>query len=152
MAGERGITLIEVVIALVLIGLATIFVLPRLEGYRALVDLRRTAFAVAADLRVAQQLAVSRDANHRWVYASAPSPHYTVERVGGSVVKDVDVPASVTVSADPAGLSPEFTPTGAPLVPGDICLADAAGNVYTISVQIATGRVALQEGVNGCAP
>ena len=67
MSGERGIGLVELLLALAILALLALIALPRLSGYQASRELRHAARLLAGDLRLTQQYAVTGDENFRLV-------------------------------------------------------------------------------------
>jgi type II secretory pathway pseudopilin PulG len=152
---ERGMTVIEIFIALILIGILTFVAVGRLTGYRSLLNLQALARSLAGDVRLTQQQAVARDENFRLVVTVGTPGYYRIERVADStVVKQVELPVDVTLTM--AGFSAstvEFTPTGAPVTSGSFCLTNTTGYSVTVKVRPATGRSEILDGlVEDCAP
>lgn len=137
-----GLGVLEVLLALTLVAVLVAVGLPPLQRYLALRDLEQTARGLAADLRLTQQYAVTQHEAYRLAYAAG---RYTIARVSdGAVSKQVDVPASVTVTSTWAGDAVEFAPTGAPAAAGSFCLTDGS-TARQVEVLPATGRVSVQE-------
>jgi type II secretory pathway pseudopilin PulG len=151
---NAGLSYLEVLIAFSILTVLVAIGLPRLDAYRSLLNLRQAGRRVAGDLRLAQQMAISQETNYRWVYSAGSPPKYTIVKASDStVVRDVEFPEDITLTTGPTGYTPEYTPTGAPLAPGGLCLTEPRGNGLTLSIKAGTGRVHLQDGlVDECAP
>lgn len=149
MRTEQGITIIEVVVAIILLGLLTVLTLPQLQRYAAGRDLRHVARYLSGDIRLTQQYAVTQHENFRLVYAAAPASGYTIRRVSdNAVIKEAELPETVAVTGAFASTPVEFSSTGAPAQAGAFCLGDGSG-LLKVDVQPATGRVQISE-VTSC--
>jgi len=86
---QKGFTLIELVMILVLIGILAVFVAPRLPNITAS---HAISFSdkLRADIRYAQNLAMTRNARYRIYFNSAPSPNpgYAVTDSTAAIVQD----------------------------------------------------------------
>jgi len=146
---DAGVTFLELLVALFLVTIMAALLLPTLERYRRVRELRQTARQLLADVRLAQQQAVALDENVRVVYTAGPSPEYAIEKSSdGTALKHVPVPATLTISGSFATAPLEFSPTGAPAAAGEFCLTEGT-QYYRLDVAAATGRATLQE-VTGC--
>jgi len=76
---ERGVSVLELIIALAIGGVLTLMALPYLQRYMALRDMRQTARLLGADLRLTQQYAVTQNQTFRLQYTAA-SAQYTLLR------------------------------------------------------------------------
>lgn len=142
---SAGIGVIEILIALVLMGVMIVLLLPTLERYQKLRDLRHASRQLLADVRLTQQHAITLDENVRLLYAGGPPGSYTVEKaVDGSDLKHVTLPASVTVGGSFAFTALQFSATGAPATPGEFCLTEGT-QIFRLDVAAATGRAQLSE-------
>lgn len=149
MSGERGIGLVELLLALAILALLALIALPRLSSYQASRDLRHAARLVAGDLRLTQQYAVTGDENFRLVYSATPVVEYSIVRVSDSAeVRKTQLPETVTVTGSFAATPAEFTATGAPMLAGEFCLTDSI-SIIKVTVLVATGRVEAAE-VTAC--
>lgn len=140
--GQAGLGVLEVLVALMVAAVLVVAGLPSLQRYLALRDVEHTARGLGVDLRLAQQYAVTQHEAFRLAFAP---PGYAIVRVSdGTAVKQVEVPASVTVTTTFPADTVEFSPTGAPSSAGSVCLTD--GTVARrVDVLAATGRVSVQE-------
>lgn len=142
-----GIGVIEILIAVVLMGVMVVLLLPSLERYQKIRDLRHASRQLLGDVRLAQQHAVTLDENVRLVYTAGTPGSYTVEKVSdGSDLKQVTLPAAITVSGSFASTALQFSATGAPAAPGQFCLTEGT-QIIRLDVAAATGRAALSEGI-----
>ena len=140
--GQVGLGVLEVLVALMVAAVLVVAGLPLLQRYLALRDVEHTARSLGADLRLAQQYAVTQHEGFR--LTSAP-PGYAIVRVSdGATVKQVEVPASVTVTSTFPADTVEFSPAGVPSSAGSFCLTDGAA-ARRVDVLAATGRVSVQE-------
>ncbi len=146
MRNQDGFGLLELLLALAIMAILVAAALPNLQRYLAQRDLQQTARLLSTDLRLAQQYAVTQNEPYGLQYTSA-SAQYTLLRVSdGTVVKQVDLPATVVITSTFAGNRAEFAATGAPVQVqgGMFCLTDGTG-VLKVDVQPATGRAQITE-------
>lgn len=149
MRHEGGIGMIEILIVIMLLGLMTVVALPRLEGYMTARDVTHAARQLGGDVRATQQFAITQDERFRLVYTATPSPAYTIQRSSdGSVVRQADLPATITVIGSFVTTPLEFTPTGAPVASGEFCVTNGI-MIRKIDVRPATGRVNVSD-VSAC--
>ncbi len=152
----RGMTLVELVVVLSLVGLLAVVAVPRFTG-RDAVEMQAAVRRVAADLRWAQARAIATRVRHgvtfdpaagRYtVYRDSPAtPADDFLRPGSPMRRDVAPAAMVAADFDgaprvefdsmgvPYGVSGELT------APGRVILA-GGGEVDTVVVEPLTGRV-----------
>jgi MSHA pilin protein MshC len=161
---QKGFTLIELVMVLVLIGILAVFVAPRLGD---VTSSKAGAFRdkLRADIRYAQDLAMTWNQRHRVFFNTnpAPNPGYAVVNdangngtwgEAGEIAPDpagngnLNVTlnagqyAGITVST-PAGGFIEFDSLGAPTVGGGVVLTVFANGVAagTMTITAQTGAV-----------
>lgn len=152
----RGMTLVELVVVISLVGLLALVAVPRFAG-RDEVELRAAARRVAADLRWAQARAIATRTRHGVVFDAATG-RYTVYRGAPSTPADDflrpgspmrrGVEPVTLVSADFDGAPRvEFDSMGVPwsasgelTAPGRVVLA-VSGAADTVVVEPLTGRI-----------
>jgi len=154
---KAGFTLIELIMILVLIGIIATAIVPKFTAVR---ETKAATFTMKlrADIRYAQNLAMTRNARYRVYFNSAPAPNpgYAVTDNGGAIVTD---PAgggnlSVTLNAgDYAGITVaapyifiQFDSLGRPYNNAGTLLAAAADltvspGPVTVSISPQTGAV-----------
>ena len=144
MEDERGFTLVEVVITIVLMGLLFGIASSVLFG---VVDGRRVDSAtnqLAADLRLAHTRATNR--LEQWqVVLTADSSTYTIGPVGAPSARDLDDdPAGDEVVVDTTATI-TFEPDGSAVLPGDdpliVSSADDGALNHAIEINAATSRI-----------
>lgn len=144
MKSERGVSVLELVVALAIGGVLTLMALPYLQRYMALRDMRQTARLLGADLRLTQQYAVTQNQTFRLQYTAASAQYTLLRTSDATVLKVVAVPPTVTITTTfPSNLA-DFTSTGAPVQIGTFCLTEGTSNMK-VDVQPATGRVQIAE-------
>ncbi len=149
---HKGFTLIELVMVIVLIGILAVVAAPNLGDMSGM---KTGAFVdkLEANVRYAQNLAMSRNIRHRVYFNTAPAPvpdGYAITNNVGAIVEDLSV---VLNSGDYAGIqvvSPlayvEFDSLGRPydssgnLTTVDTTFAVAPGG-FTITIKPQTGAV-----------
>ena len=172
-----GFTLLELIIVLIIIGIASALVVPRLVGGMGSLDVRTASGKVAASLRYARSQAVSQKINYTAVFdlerkrlTIIPSSESAGEgdedgaEVGkesaGIQGKTYDLPGRVffeRVSEGNEYMSDEeidaeifrigFYPSGGS-DGGEIALVNERGKRYTVRVDIITGTVKVARGGN----
>ncbi len=141
---QRGVTVLELLLALAIMALLVVVALPSLQRYLALRDLQQTARQLGTDLRLTQQYGVTQNELFRLEYVSA-SAQYTLQRVSdGTVVKQVVVPATLTITSTFTSDRVDFTATGAPVQSGAFCVSDGTA-ILKVDVQPGTGRAQIAE-------
>jgi len=144
MTRQEGFAILEVLLALAIMAALVIVALPNLQRYLAQRDLQQTARLLNADLRLAQQYAVTQGEPFRLQYTGAAAQYTVVRASDGTVVKQVDLPATIMVTGPFAGTPVEFAATGAPTQGGWFCLSDGT-SILEVDVQPATGRSQVTE-------
>ncbi|HXF81154.1 MAG TPA: GspH/FimT family pseudopilin [bacterium] len=142
--GARGVSALELLIAVAVGAVLVIVVAPALERYQRLRELRQGAQLLLAAVRLAQQQATTLDEEVRLVYAAGPPGRYTVETLGGAGLHHGELPAAVAVSGTFAATPLRFRPSGAPVAAGEFCLTEGT-RWYRLDVSPQTGRAALGE-------
>ncbi len=144
MKNQRGFGVLELLLALAIMVILVVAALPNLQRYLGQRDLQQTARLLSTDLRLTQQYAVTQHEAYRLQYVGAAA-NYTLLRVSdGTVVKQVDLPATVVITNTFTSDRAEFAATGAPVQSGMFCLTDGTG-VLKVDVQPATGRAQITE-------
>lgn len=152
--GQRGITLIEILIVVTLLVVVAAMAMPWflgiIEGYR----LRVAAWELAGDLRLVRQKSVSTQVRHRICLANCSGPvpagGYLLEREAVGWVLDVarnDFPDGVTITTNGPGNKITFDTKGelAGTLGTTNTLTNATG---TYEVRVAsTGRVRVCKGI-----
>jgi type II secretory pathway pseudopilin PulG len=146
--GVRGVTALELLIVVAVGALLIILVVPALERYQRVRELRQSAQVLLAAVRLAQQQAATLDEEVRLVYTAGPPGRYTVETLGGAGLHHGELPASIAVSGTFAATPLRFRPSGAPVAAGEFCLTEGT-RWYRLDVSAQTGRAVLAE-VTAC--
>lgn len=148
--GQRGVTLIEILIVVTLLvvvaGVAMPWILGVIESYR----LRVAAWEVAGDLRLVRQKAVTTQLRHRICFSACDSPvpvgGYLLEREGTPLwVLDVartDLPNGIAISDNAGG---KFTFESKGEVNGGTATLTNGTGTYEVKVS-STGRVRVCKG------
>jgi prepilin-type N-terminal cleavage/methylation domain-containing protein len=140
--GARGFSLVEALVAVALLGILVLVAAPRLtipEPVQAGVPARQ----LAADLRLAQRLAIARRANYALEFSPGAAPYtsYLVRREGAGA--EPDFPKTFAAGVMVTGPQQfTFRPDGSANADGTVTLS-AGGAVATLQVTAATGRVAV---------
>jgi len=151
--GEKGVTLIETVLVILMVLILSAIVIPRLTGVeRARVD--SAARTVAADIRYAQSLAISTRNDHRVVFTAGGTYQLQENSGGWQAIDDPFRPGAndyvVQLGSDYPGViidssyTVRFNSIGEPVVGGggSVSVSESGmGSARTISVAVNTGRV-----------
>ena len=174
-AGTGGFTLLELIVVLIIIGIASALVVPRLVGGMGSLDVRAASGKVAASLRYARSQAISQKIHYTAVFdlehnrltimssnEGAGEKNEDGAGVGresaGIQEKTYDLPERVSFERAPAGdeytrdeeieagiFRIVFYPSGGS-DGGEIVLANERGKRYTLHVDIITGAVKVARG------
>lgn len=137
---QAGYTLVELLAVAALLLILLVVALPRLVVPET-VEARVPASALAADLRLAQRLAIARRADYVLEFAPATPPYaqYTVRAAAGGAEPDFPKAfATGVVVSGPQQLT--FRPDGSAATGGTITVS-SSGAAATVQVTGATGRV-----------
>lgn len=137
---EAGLSLIEGLVVVALLVVLAMVAVPRLAVPEPL-QVRVQARELAADLRLAQRLAIARRANYVLEFAPAAPPYaqYAVRAEGGA--PEPDFPKTLAPEVSVAGtLQFVFHPDGGAAAGGTITVTSGA-TAADIQVNAATGRV-----------
>ncbi|NKE72724.1 GspH/FimT family pseudopilin [Candidatus Manganitrophus noduliformans] len=164
---QRGFTLVEVVIVLVLLGILAVVAIPRL-GNMAGTRASATARKLQSDIAYAQSLAMTRNLPHRVYFNTAPAPangyavvndangngnwgvdpgEYAIDPANPganlSVTLNAGSYAGVTISGGSfAGTFVHFNTLGVPTAGGTV-IVSGGGVPITVAVQPETGSVSI---------
>ncbi len=167
----RGFTLLELIVVLIIIGLMSILVVPKLVGPLTNLDLKTASQKISASLRYARSQAASEKTTYvalfdfgknrlviinpplvRGDFNNTPAEPQSSEKGGLGGLKTYDLPEGVKLAK---GVSREgkfysgffrifFFPSGGSSG-GEITVANERGRQYKITVDFITGTVQLAE-------
>lgn len=106
--GIRGVSLIEVVIVMVIIGMLVVTVGPEIAQQLRNQQVRNAAEAMQAGLQKARAEAISRNANVRFTLVSGLTSGCTASANGGSWVVSLDAPAGKCNQGASASVAPRI--------------------------------------------
>ena len=130
-ADQRGFTIIELIMVVVLIGILAVSVVPKFTDTSA-ISLQGGAAMVAADIRYTQELAMSTHAPKTITFTTNDT-FYTV------VSQTMNLPSRVSISS---GATFTFNSLGEPTAGGGSSVEiTAGGSTKNITVDSYTGRV-----------
>lgn len=133
----KGLTLIEVAITLATIGIILAISLPIYGRLAPNITLNSSAREITADLRYAQQLAVTEQKNHAVVFDMVLD-QYTVTNVASSTnIKTVDLDSRISFSEITGFTSSTvtFNVTGAATESGSVVLVNNQNTTTTVEVK-----------------
>ena len=140
----RGFGVLELLMAIAVGAIIVAMVIPALERYQRIRELRQASGQLLANVRLAQQHAITLDENVRLVYVAGPPGRYSIEKLDGSGLAHTDLPAAVTVTGSYTAAPLEFRASGAPVASGEFCLTEGT-QWFRLDVNAGTGRAQLTE-------
>jgi Tfp pilus assembly protein FimT len=137
---ERGVTLLEAMVALALVFLLTAGAVASIRGFMAQKTVTGWSDSIVNDIRGAQQLSIARRATTVVTFTNGTPAGYSTT-VGGASVRSQTLPAELTLTA----AAIQFNTLGIPLSAATLTLTDTRnGQAITISVAAVTGAVTVQ--------
>lgn len=147
--GRRGLTFIEVIFIIALLGIISAVVIPRFRpDFKTKQRVKSEAQEIVANIRYARRLAVTDiDATTyivRFYYSSSNYGIYRNSVDAANLVGElIPIPPEITASGE---TEISFYKEGnSTLAGGGVIDISAGGNSYSITIQTATGRVRLIE-------
>lgn len=142
---QKGVTLIELVSVLAIISIVSLIIVPRFNNVIAKYELEAAARMIASDLRLAQQMAVSKGEYYRIIFDTTNKDRYQFV-LATKIIKQVLLPEGVQIdSTSFDGNTVIFGHSGAPQPAGTITLIGRNGQFLFVIVAVATGRVRISE-------
>lgn len=146
-SGEKGVTLVELLIVVVLIGVMTFVAVPRM-GFSLITGSKAQTNAqkIAAAIRYARSLAIADAAtNNQGFSLNMTGSPYTGFQIVNLKTSDVNETGSIASGVSCTGANDfRFGPLGNRLLDSDSLTVSAGGKTYTITVVSATGMVKCQ--------
>jgi len=137
---ERGVTLLEALVALAMIALVIGVALASIGGFVAQKTLAGWTDSIVNDIRSAQQLGIARRSPAVITITNGTPPGYATT-VGGATVRSQTLPSELTVTAETI----QFNSLGIPAAATTLRLTNTRnGQTVTISVASVTGAVTVQ--------
>ena len=150
-----GFTLIELIMVIVVLLIVAAFVAPKITGVTG-TRVNAAARNISADIRYAQQLAISTQTNHGVIFNANPANTYSIYRgTTSTIITDSFTGAAYTVQLNTGdysgvtingGYTVEFDSLGSPITGGGSSVTVSAGGsapVRTIAVAANTGKVSI---------
>jgi len=153
---SQGMTLVEVMGALVVFGILIAIGLPAFRSYFATHAVDGSANNLATSLRLARQKAATEQNNYKVTYDPTSQSYTILDDNNGNNVADagemvtgpVNIPAELTVTNGPLtpfpGDSLVFYPNGTASATGTIVISNSKGFWRAVAVLRSTGAVALR--------
>ncbi len=140
LAHERGVTLLEAVVALALVSLVIGAAVVSVGGFLAQKTLTGWSDSIVNDIRGAQQQGIARRTTAVVTFTNGAPPSYATA-IGGTTVRSQTLSSELTVTA----ATIQFNSLGIPSSAATLVLTDTRnGQTVTISVAPVTGAVTVQ--------
>jgi len=145
---RKGFTLLELLVVMVIIGMAALLFAPNIGAWLPNYRLRSAARDIVSTMRTAQMKAVSTNMTYRVSFTQNP-PSYTLqyENPPGTWVNEgvtQNLPSGISISAiNIAGNNAVFNPNSTSSS-GSITLQNSRGTQRQLTLTPSTGRVTIQ--------
>lgn len=143
---KKGFTLIEMLTVVSIIGIVSVISVPLLLNYQKTSKLKNEARALATNLRLTQQLAITEQSIYDLKLLDTLGKYQIINTDTSEVVKEVVLDSEIDINQI-TGLTNdtvEFNPTGAVLETGFIYLTNSRDETSTIELK-PSGYVQLTE-------
>jgi prepilin-type N-terminal cleavage/methylation domain-containing protein len=146
-SGKKGVTLVELLIVVIIIGVMTFVAVPRM-GFSIITGSKAQTNAqkIAAAIRYARSLAIANAATNTQGFSlNMTGSPYTGFQIVNLQTSDVNQTDSIASGVSCTGANDfRFGPLGNRLLDSDSLTVSAGGKTYTITVVSATGMVKCQ--------
>jgi len=152
---HSGFTLIELIMVVVVLLVLAAVIAPRMTGVTG-TRVNAAARKISADIRYAQELAISTQTNHGVIFNASPTNTYSIYRgTSSTIITDSFTGGAYTVQLNTGdygevtidgGYQVEFDALGAPVTGGGTSVTISAGGlapIRTITVAANTGKVSI---------
>ncbi|OGY47428.1 MAG: hypothetical protein A2663_02645 [Candidatus Buchananbacteria bacterium RIFCSPHIGHO2_01_FULL_46_12] len=142
----KGISLVEITVVLAIITLLTVIAIPLFNNYQKSAKLKSEARVLAANLRLAQQLAITEQVIYRLKLFPETRNYKIIKSPTEEIVKSVTLASGVRIN-EIDGLTDnqvQFTTTGGVIETGQIALTNTRHQTSTIQIK-PSGYVQINE-------
>lgn len=142
---SQGVTLSELLVVIAIIALTAAITVPFYRTVSMNLDLKAASRDIASDLRLAQQLSVTTQVNHKIVFNLAGNSYSLINIVTGLTVKSRNIKSPVALLSvnDLPADTVTFNSTGAVAATGTIVLTNPNNRQTTIEIK-PSGYVKIQ--------
>ena len=133
----KGFTIVELTVALFVIALISVISIPLLFNYQKTTKLRSEARALATNLRLAQQLAITEQNIYDVVFYISTDSYQLINNKTSDIIKDVDLASGILINEvnNLTNDTIQFSPTGAVLEAGSISLTNSKNEISTLQIK-----------------
>lgn len=155
MADKRAFSLLELLVVLVIIGIAAAIAVPNYSRLIELYNVRKSARQLVTDLQSAKMRSVAEGVNHRVSFVSGSAPRYVIERSSGASWTTVDIVRDLSANGNPyytKGISIStsanplrivFSPLGSVSPAASVTFHSKSNHTKTVFI-ILTGRIRIE--------
>jgi general secretion pathway protein H len=144
---QRGVTLIELIIVMVIIAIGAVLTAPNIGGWLPNLRLRSATRDVASIMRLAQLKAVSNNTSYQVVFDTAHDSYILqYQDTGGGFVTEggtQSLPTGVKFNTNFVGNITTFSPNST-ATDGSITLNNNKGSIKTVRLLGLTGRIRIE--------
>lgn len=143
---DGGFSVAELVVALGIIVLISLVSLPLLINYQKTTKLRSEARALATNLRLAQQLAVTEQNIYNLKFLSSTDSYQIINSETSEIIKEVELDSEVSINEINGFTNNtiQFTSIGGVIETGNIILINTKNEISTIQIK-PSGYVEISE-------
>ena len=141
---KKGITLIELIIAMAIIALGAVLMVPNIGAWLPNYRLRTATRDIVSTMRLAQMKAVSTNVQHAVTFDEGNNSYIVQYQTTGGLKDDgvmQNLPTGITMTVDFEGLDSAVFSPNSTASSGALRLQNSKGSQKTVTLFATTGRV-----------